>query len=124
MRIELTTEIAAPRDAVWAAVADPAQWPQLIRGISRFDHAGDPEAKTESVGRREVGLGQLPPDDDGDAVGQGGAGAEQGTDEGPAVHRAQPTSCCLSTLPVALRGRASRKVTSRGTLYRARWSRT
>ena len=42
MRIELTTEIAAPRDAVWAAIADPAQWPQVIRGITRFDHASGP----------------------------------------------------------------------------------
>ena len=42
MRIELVTEIAAPREAVWGAIADPSQWPQLIHGITRFDHAGGP----------------------------------------------------------------------------------
>jgi carbon monoxide dehydrogenase subunit G len=42
MRIELTTEIAAPREEVWAALADPAQWPELIGGLTRFDHAGGP----------------------------------------------------------------------------------
>ena len=42
MRIELTAEIAAPRDAVWAAIGDPSGWATLIRGITRFDHAGGP----------------------------------------------------------------------------------
>jgi uncharacterized membrane protein len=49
MRIELITEIAAPRDTVWAAMSDPCGWPELIRGITRFDHAAGPR---QGVGAR------------------------------------------------------------------------
>jgi uncharacterized membrane protein len=44
MRIELTTQVAAPRDAVWANVCELGAWPGLIRGLSQFDHAGGPAA--------------------------------------------------------------------------------
>lgn len=44
MRIELSTEVAAPRSAVWAAVAQPDEWPGLIRGLTQFDHCGGPAA--------------------------------------------------------------------------------
>jgi uncharacterized membrane protein len=44
MRIELTTQVAAPRDAVWANVCELGAWPGLIRGLTQFDHAGGPAA--------------------------------------------------------------------------------
>jgi carbon monoxide dehydrogenase subunit G len=44
MRIELTTEVAAPREAVWANVCELGAWPELIRGLTQFDHAGGPAA--------------------------------------------------------------------------------
>ena len=70
----------------------------------------------QSVGGGQVGLGQLPADDDRDAIGQRRAGAEHGADERAAVHRRQVCSCCLRTLPVAFRGSSARKVIWRGTL--------
>ena len=42
MRIELITEIAAPRDLVWSVMHDPCDWPGLIGGITRFDHSDGP----------------------------------------------------------------------------------
>jgi uncharacterized membrane protein len=44
MRIELTAQVAAPRDAVWANVCELAAWPGLIRGLTQFEHAGGPAA--------------------------------------------------------------------------------
>ncbi len=44
MRIELSTEVAAPRSAVWAAIADPTTWPGLVRGLTQFEHRGGPVA--------------------------------------------------------------------------------
>lgn len=44
MRIELSTEVAAPRSAVWAAIADPGTWPGLVRGLTQFEHRGGPVA--------------------------------------------------------------------------------
>ncbi|MDB5065966.1 MAG: Polyketide cyclase / dehydrase and lipid transport [Chloroflexi bacterium] len=44
MRIELTADLAAPREAVWASIARPGSWTGLIHGLTRFDHAGGPAA--------------------------------------------------------------------------------
>jgi carbon monoxide dehydrogenase subunit G len=62
VRIELCADIAAPRDAVWAALCDPRTWPELIDGITRFDHAGGPVTGTGArysmrmrVGSADVG---------------------------------------------------------------------
>jgi uncharacterized membrane protein len=62
VRIELSCDVAAPREAVWRSVSDLAAWPGLIDGLTQFEHRGGPVAGLGSryamrmrVGSADVG---------------------------------------------------------------------
>lgn len=62
MRLECETVVAVPRHRVWEAVSDLAAYPDLIPGISRWEHRGGPRrglgaryAMRMRVGSADVG---------------------------------------------------------------------
>ncbi len=43
MRVTVATDVAAPAEAVWEVVTDPARYLHIMDGITRWEHAGGPK---------------------------------------------------------------------------------